>query len=95
MSLWIRKIIGGRGENYQLLGRDEWGLRSQVRLLTEWLREHDGKLESADRWVADIGFNARVDACGGGPIITSEIMQLCLKNNVEIYLSEYGIDEQI
>ena len=93
MSCWIRKTVGDLRENYLLLGPDEWDLRAQVDLLLDWLRKNDGKLETADSWIADIGFNARSDATGGGPIISSEIMELCLNNNVEIYLSEYGLEE--
>lgn len=94
MTCWIRKRRGDVGENYVLLGPNEWDLRAQVALLAEWLQEKDGKLVAADGWIADIGFNVRVDASGGGPIITSEIMSLCLRNNVEIYLSEYGLEDE-
>ena len=93
MSCWIRKTVGDDRRDHLLLGPDEWDLRAQVDLLADWLRENDGKLEPADGWVADIGFNVRIDASGGGPIISSEMMELCLRNNVEIFLSEYGLDE--
>ena len=75
-----------------LLGPEEWDLRTLIDLLANWLRENDGALEPADSWIADIGFNVHVDATGGGPIVSSEIMELCLRNHVEIYLSEYGLE---
>ncbi len=95
MSCWIRKNIGDSRENFLLLGQDEWNLRAQVELLANWLRDNDGNLEAADSWIADIGFNARIDATGGGPIISTEMMSLCLRNNVEIYLSEYGLANDV
>lgn len=93
MSCWIRKIVGEESTNHVLLAPDDWDLRRQVEVFESWLRESNGNLEPADRWVADIGFNVRVDASGGGPIISSELMQLCLDNRIEIYLSEYGLQD--
>ena len=93
MSCWIRKNVGDDRENFLLLGPEEWDLRAQVELLADWLRDNDGKLADADSWIADIGFNGRIDATGGGPIISTEIMELCLRNDVEIYISEYGLSD--
>lgn len=94
MSCWIRKTVGDQRENVLLLGPEEWDLGSLFELLVGWLSENDGKLEEADSWIADIGFNVRLDASGGGPIISSDVMDLCRRNKVEIYLSEYGLEEK-
>ena len=93
MSCWIRKVVDGESENYQLIGEGQWDLQALVEMFSEWLLENDGRLETADGWIADIGFNARRVASGGGPIIGTELMNLCLRNHVEIYLSEYGLDD--
>ena len=92
MTCWIRKVVDGESTNYHLLASESWDLREQFKILESWLIEVDGILEDADSWIADIGFTIRLDATGGGPILSSSLMRLCLQNNVEIYLSEYGAE---
>ena len=58
--------------------------------LKKWLKTEAANLELGNEWIVDIGFSPREGALGGGPIISKEIMELCLKNNITIYLSEYG-----
>lgn len=88
----IRKIVGDHYENFHTVS-DHWNLRQQVEALESWLIQHVSELDPNEFWVADIGFNCRDDALGGGPPISRRLMQMCLDANLEIYLSEYGKDE--
>ncbi|MEM7020156.1 MAG: hypothetical protein AAF512_22790 [Pseudomonadota bacterium] len=90
MSCWIRKIVDGKAENFALLAADSWDLREQVEFFEKWLRDIDETLEDADSWIADIGFSPRSRATGGGPVVSLELMELCLRNKIEIFLSEYN-----
>jgi len=90
MSCWIRKVDGERSTNFLLLAPDSWDLRHQFKIFEEWLVENNGTLEPADNWIADIGFKVRLDATGGGPIVSTKLMALCISNRVELFLSEYG-----
>ena len=89
----IRKIVGDRYENFETIS-DEWNLRLQIEALEAWLSQNAVRLGSGHAWVADIGFNHRSDAFGGGPPISRRLMQMCLDVNLEIYLSEYGLEEE-
>ena len=93
MSIWIRKITGDCAENHLKLGEDRWDLPSLFTVFESWLLEHSDTLEQGEGWVADIGFNPREGACGGGPIISIAIMEKCLHINMSIYLSEYDSRE--
>jgi len=90
MPCIIRKDIGERYENHVELAADEWALTPQVEALDAWLRANPNGLDPAFRWVADIGFTPRINALGGGPVISRELMERCLNANVEIFLSEYA-----
>ena len=89
MSIWIRQITGDRADNYLKLGDDLWDLPSLFALFESWLHENSEALEQGEGWVADIGFNPRVGACGGGPIISILVMEKCLRLKMAIHLSEY------
>lgn len=89
----IRKIVGDHYENFETIS-DEWGLRPKIEALEAWLSQNAVRLDSGHAWVADIGFNQRSGALGGGPPISRELMQMCLDSNIEIYLSEYGPEEE-
>lgn len=89
MPCIIRKIVGDRSKNHLTLADDEWRLAPQVEALESWLQEHPDELDPSHKWIADIGFSPRPNATGGGPIITRQLMQACLKTNLVIYLSEY------
>ena len=90
MAIWIRKINPEDKENYLKLAVDDWNLISQFEIFEKWLKTEAANLELGNEWIVDIGFSPREGALGGGPIISKEIMELCLKNNITIYLSEYG-----
>jgi hypothetical protein len=70
---------------------DEWELPSQIHELEQWLKANHDKIPPG-KYVADIGFQIRREATGGGSVISSEMIQLLAKMGMEIYLSEYGPD---
>jgi hypothetical protein len=67
---------------------NDWELPSQVYELEKWLIENQSKILKGE-YVADIGFDIRKDALGGGGIISLEMMRIMLDLGMEIYLSEY------
>ena len=90
MPCVIRKVVGSRYENFLELAAGEWKLTPQVDALREWLTEHHRELDREHEWIADIGFELRNDATGGGPVISVAMMKLCVECRMDIFLSEYG-----
>lgn len=90
MAIWIRRVEGSKRVNHLKLANDDWDLRSQFIIFENWLLTGPEFLESGQSWIADIGFDSRVNATGGGPVITQELMSMCLKHNITIHLSEFG-----
>ena len=89
MSIYISKVENGERLEIYHLAKDEWELPSLFKEFEVWLNTHSSELAQGN-WIADIGFSPRQEACGGGPIITKEIMSICLSKGIEIFLSEYG-----
>jgi hypothetical protein len=89
MPIVVRKVEGDHFVNLEVIAGDEWKLREQVEALEDWLQNNTHKLDPQFRWVADIGFEQRKGAMGGGPPLTLNLMKHCLDANLEIYLSEY------
>jgi len=89
MPCVVRKFVDGRLQNHSEFLPDEWRLREQVEALEAWLADHGRRLDPSCRWIADIGFCVRDNAAGGGPLISHNLMRLCLDANLEIHLSEY------
>lgn len=81
--------MGDHFENHTTVS-EAWTLREQVEALEQWLIDHRGELDPKNEWVADVGFNHRPGSLGGGPPLTRRLMEMCLSVNLEIYLSEYG-----
>lgn len=94
MPVIIRPLGSESGLNDEELCGDSWDLTAQVIALHDWLRAGPDLFQKrgggTEGWIADIGFSPRQDATGGGPILTSELMQMCLDNRVQIHLSEYA-----
>ncbi|EMJ88682.1 hypothetical protein [Leptospira meyeri] len=89
MPIWIRKTHNEKTENYVNLIENDWNLTAQFEALEEWLKTVDEKLDQKVEWIADLGFAPRTNALGGGPVISLDLMKLCIKNNLEIFISEY------
>lgn len=90
LSIWVRRIVGDSSENVIRLGVDSWDLRELFKIFEKWLITCGASLEAGEGWIVDIGFSPRPGASGGGPIISPDIMSLCVEKRISIYLSEYG-----
>ena len=88
MPISISKIEGEKRVKVDTLAKNKWELLAQFNVFEEWVKNEAKNLESG-KWIADIGFSPRSDACGGGPIISPEVMQACIDIGLSIYLSEY------
>ena len=95
MPCIIRKRIGDRWENHVELAPQEWSIGPQVDALHVWLRDNLRGLDPMFSWMADIGFCPRSGALGGGPVISKQLMEDCLKANLEIYFSEYPAEDEL
>lgn len=89
MSISISKIENGERKGVFQLGKDCWSLPELFKLFENWLFSGEFDIDPKFEWIADIGFSPREGACGGGPIISKEVMEVCISNNISIYLSEY------
>ncbi|WP_420577982.1 hypothetical protein [Ekhidna sp.] len=67
---------------------DSWSLPEQIDALESWLVEKGRNLEPG-KYVADIGFDIRKDATGGGGVLGSNSMKIMGELGMDIYLSEY------
>ena len=63
-----------------------WDLPNQIAELEEWLKETN---TLSGTYVADIGFDIRPDASGGGAVLTLDMLKKLSELGIEIYLSEY------
>ncbi|MCW7492544.1 hypothetical protein ND861_09580 [Leptospira sp. 2 VSF19] len=90
MPIWIRKTNKEKTENYHHLMKDDWDLTNNFEAFSDWIQSVDGTLDKKFDWVADISFSPRPNATGGGPVISFDLMKLCIKNNIEIYISEFN-----
>jgi len=66
---------------------DEWTLPTQVAALESWLKRK--KKMKAGAYIADIGFQARKDAGGGGSALSPEMMKKMADFGITLFLSEY------
>ena len=67
----------------------EMMLPALIPALEAWLRENGGNLKPGS-YVADIGFSAREDATGGGPVLSPEMLRMMADLGIWLYLSEYN-----
>ena len=71
------------------LAIDHWELPTQIKELESWLFENPLDL-SPSKYIADVGFSIRENACGGGAILSPEAMAIMGELGIKLYLSEYG-----
>jgi len=90
MSIRISKLKGSTRIGVFHLAEDSWDLPKLFSIFEAWLQTETTSLDPTVQWIADIGFSPREGANGGGPIISTQMMQLCIKRNIAIYLSEYN-----
>jgi len=75
-------------EKLDWLCDDVWDLPNQINTLEKWLRTKGFSLPKSS-YVADIGFDIRKDATGGGAVLNSETMKIMSDIGMDIFLSEY------
>ena len=91
MPTFIRAVVGDRYVDHGIPdSSNSFDLREQIEALQAWLEHHPDALDPAERWVANVGFEIDKETLGGGPPIPRRLMELCLKSNLEIWLSQYG-----
>ena len=84
----INIYIEESGEKLEWLCDEDWDLPTQIDTLETWLM-NKGKILEPNKYVADIGFDIRKDATGGGAVLNSESMAIMGKIGMNIYFSEY------
>ena len=65
-----------------------WDLPTQIDALETWL-DKKGKDLKPNKYVADIGFDIRKDASGGGAVLNSKAMEIMGLIKMDIHFSEY------
>ncbi|AXT38064.1 hypothetical protein D1814_04945 [Alteromonas sp. BL110] len=75
-------------ERVAWLSDDSWELPTQIDDLETWLIENQHTLPTG-KYVADVGFDIRKDACGGGAVLSTKSMEIMAKLGIELFLSEY------
>lgn len=74
------------------VAESDWDLPSQIDKLEQWLSMHHKELNKGS-YIADIGFTMREDACGGGAVMSKNLITMLHKIGMEVYFSEYGLGE--
>jgi hypothetical protein len=65
-----------------------WDLPTQIDALETWL-DKKGKDLVPNEYVADIGFDIRKDAAGGGGVLNSKSMEIMGRIGMDVYFSEH------
>ncbi|MCP4990165.1 MAG: hypothetical protein GY928_30235 [Colwellia sp.] len=91
----INIYLQDKDENKKIawLCDNDWELPSQIDELEKWLITNESTL-SKGSYVADIGFNIRKDALGGGGVVTLRMMEIMLNIGMELFLSEYPDNDE-
>ena len=79
-------------EKIDWLCDDTWELPDQIDALENWLKLKGINLPKGE-YVADIGFDIRKDATGGGGVLSSASMKIMGEIGMNIYFSEYPTSE--
>jgi hypothetical protein len=91
----IKIYIEETGEKLDWLCDDIWDLPNQIEALEAWL-DKKGKNLNPNKYVADIGFDIRKDATGGGGVLKSNAMKIMATIGMDVYFSEYpSADEKV
>ena len=89
----INIYIEETGKNIDWLCDDTCDLPSQIDALETWL-DKKGKYLKPSKYVADIGFDIRKDATGGGGVLSSNSMKIMGLIGMDVYFSEYPSSEE-
>jgi hypothetical protein len=90
MPISIYQVTPEDQENKKIawLCDQNWRLPDQVEALTDWLAQHRTALKPGD-YVADIGFEPREGALGGGAVLSPVAMRTMADLGITLFLSEY------
>lgn len=75
-------------EQVTSIGESDWKLPSLLDSLEKWITANNSALKKA-KYIADIGFDIRPDASGGGGSLSAEILRKLSDANIDIHFSEY------
>jgi hypothetical protein len=84
----INIYIENTGEKLDWLCDEIWDLPTQIVALENWLNIKRNTLKP-NKYVADISFDIRKDATGGGGVLNSESMAIMGEIGMDVYFSEY------
>lgn len=70
------------------LGEDSWELPYLLDELEKWVHLNYSKIPKS-KYIADIGFDIRSDAFGGGGVLNTLLLKKISDLNMDIYFSEY------
>lgn len=84
----IKIYIEESGEELDWLCDGIWDLPNQIDALEKWL-DSKGAALIPDKYVADIAFDIRKDATGGGGVLKSKSMKIMATIGMDVYFSEY------
>ena len=85
-------ISNDNNERIDYLCSDIWDLPTQILELEKWLESEGSKLKM-DKYAADIGFEMRSNAGGGGAVLNSNMIKILNSIGMEIYFSEYPTEK--
>ncbi|RNI29954.1 hypothetical protein EFA69_10530 [Rufibacter immobilis] len=84
----IKIYIEESGKELDWLCDDIWDLPHQIDALEKWLDTKGVNLSSSE-YVADIAFDIRKDATGGGGVLKSKSMKIMGTIGMDVYFSEH------
>ena len=82
----INIYIENSGEKLDWICDEVWDLPTQIEALETWLLNKGKNLEPS-KYVADIGFDIRKDATGGGGVLNSKSMAIMGEIEMDAYFS--------
>jgi len=88
ISIYQVTSEGQKNKEIAWLCDQNWRLPEQVEALTVWLAENRTSFAPGD-YVADLGFEPRPDALGGGAVLSPEAMRTMADLGITLFLSEY------
>ena len=88
----IKIYIQESFEEVDWLCDEIWDLPTQIDALEKWLDKKAKEMQPS-KYVADIGFDIRKDATGGGGVLSSKSMAIMVKIGMDVYFSEYPASE--
>jgi len=89
VNIYRVTAVGQHNEHIAYLCDDEWSLPPQIQALVDWLAKSAAALPRG-HYVADVGFQWRRNAGGGGSAIDPAAMTRMAEIGMYLFLSEYS-----